>query len=141
MKIKLYQDEELLNGTQHRLQQQEVHIWCMRWRNILPFWEKNQSIMSVEEIEKAEKYHFYIIEDDNLYDFYYAKETIVPLKALDYKNRVIYIKSFSKIWTPGLRMGFMLFPKKFLESIQRAKYTTDIATSGFLQRGVAYYLQ
>ena len=59
MKIKLYQDEELLNGTQHRLQQQEVHIWCMRWRNILPFWEKNQSIMSVEEIEKAEKYHFY----------------------------------------------------------------------------------
>lgn len=59
MKIKLYQNEELLNGTQHRLQQQEVHIWCMRWRNILPFWEKNQSIMSVEEIEKAEKYHFY----------------------------------------------------------------------------------
>ena len=92
-------------------------------------------------LELAEKYHFYIIEDDNLYDFYYAKETIVPLKALDYKNRVIYIKSFSKIWTPGLRMGFMLFPKKFLESIQRAKYTTDIATSGFLQKGVAYYLQ
>ena len=47
-------------------------------------------------LELAEKYHFYIIEDDNLYDFYYGAERIVPLKALDYKNKVIYIKSFLK---------------------------------------------
>ena len=92
-------------------------------------------------LELAEKYHFYIIEDDNLYDFYYGKEKIVPLKALDYKNKVIYIKSFSKIWMPGLRMGFMLLPKKLLESVQSAKYTTDISTSGFLQKGVEYYLR
>ena len=89
----------------------------------------------------AEKYDFYIIEEDTLYDFYNGEEDIVPLKTLEYKNRVIYIKSFSKIWMPGLRMGFMLFPKKFLEGIQRAKYTTDISTSGFLQKGVAYYLK
>lgn len=92
-------------------------------------------------LDLAEKYHFYIIEDDNLYDFYYGKNKIVPLKALDYKNKVIYIKSFSKIWVPGLRMGFMLLPKKLLESVQSAKYTTDISTSGFLQKGVEYYLR
>lgn len=92
-------------------------------------------------LELAEKYHFYIIEDDNLYDFYYGGEKIVPLKALDYKNKVIYIKSFSKILMPGLRMGFMLLPKKLLESVQSAKYTTDISTSGFLQKGVEYYLR
>ncbi len=92
-------------------------------------------------LELAEKYHFYIIEDDNLYDFYYGKEKIVPLKVLDYKNKVIYIKSFSKIWMPGLRMGFMLLPKKLLESVCSAKYTTDISTSGFLQKGVEYYLK
>ena len=92
-------------------------------------------------LELAEKYHFYIIEDDNLYDFYYGAERIVPLKALDYKNKVIYIKSFSKILMPGLRMGFMLLPKKLLESVQSAKYTTDISTSGFLQKGVEYYLR
>ncbi len=92
-------------------------------------------------LELAEKYHFYIIEDDNLYDFYYGSEKIVPLKALDYKNKVIYIKSFSKIWMPGLRMGFMLLPKKLLERVQSAKYTTDISTSGFLQKGVEYYLR
>ncbi len=92
-------------------------------------------------LELAEKYHFYIIEDDNLYDFYYGKEKIIPLKALDYKNKVIYIKSFSKIWMPGLRMGFMLLPKKLLESVRSAKYTTDISTSGFLQKGVEYYLK
>ena len=54
-------------------------------------------------LELAEKYHFYIIEDDNLYDFYYGGEKIVPLKALDYKNKVIYIKSFSKILMPAVK--------------------------------------
>ena len=48
-------------------------------------------------LELAEKYDTYIIEEDDFYDFHYDKEPIVPLKALDYKNRVIYIKSFSKI--------------------------------------------
>ena len=40
-------------------------------------------------LELAEKYDTYIIEEDEFYDFHYDKEPIVPLKALDYKNRVI----------------------------------------------------
>ena len=44
-------------------------------------------------LELAEKYDTYIIEEDDFYDFHYDKEPIVPLKALDYKNRVIYIQN------------------------------------------------
>ncbi len=51
-------------------------------------------------LELAEKFNFYIIEDDNLYDFNYTRSPLVPYKALDYRNRVIYIKSFSKILMP-----------------------------------------
>lgn len=92
-------------------------------------------------LELAEKYDTYIIEEDDFYDFYYGKEPIVPLKALDYKNRVIYIKSFSKILMPGLRMGLIVLPKKIRRAVMEAKYTTDISTSGFLQRAMAYYLR
>ena len=77
----------------------------------------------------------------DFYDFYYGKEPLVPLKALAYKNRVIYIKSFSKILMPGLRMGLMVLPKKIQQVVMEAKYTTDISTSGFLQRAMAYYLE
>lgn len=92
-------------------------------------------------IEIAEKNDIYIIEDDNLYDFNYTGESIVPLKALDYKNRVIYIKSFSKILMPGLRTGFMIIPPKIKDDVIRAKYTSDISTSGFMQRAVYEYLK
>lgn len=91
-------------------------------------------------LDLAEKYDFYIIEDDNLYDFNYAKTELVPFKAVDYKNRVIYIKSFSKILMPGLRIGFAVLPKKIIHNITAAKYTTDISTSGFLQKAVHLYL-
>lgn len=92
-------------------------------------------------IELAEKYDTYIIEDDNLYDFNYTKSNITPIKALDYKNRVIYIKSFSKILMPGLRVGFIVIPKKILNKITAAKYTTDISTSGFIQKSLDIYLR
>ena len=63
----------------------------------------------------------------------------MPYKALDYQNRVIYIKSFSKILMPGLRMGFAVLPNKITQSIMNAKYTTDISTSGVLQKALDIY--
>ncbi len=91
-------------------------------------------------LELCAKYDTYIIEEDNQSEFNYSDDTIVPLKALDYKNRVIYIKTFSKILMPGLRIGFMVLPKKILQQVLSAKYTSDIATSGFIQRAFHLYL-
>lgn len=92
-------------------------------------------------LELSEKYDAYIVEDDNLYDFNYSKKPVVPMKALDFRNRVIYVKSFSKILMPGLRIGFVILPKKMMNSVRNAKYTTDIATSGFLQKAFDLYLR
>ncbi len=92
-------------------------------------------------LDLAEQYDAYLVEDDNLYDFNYGDAPILSLKALDYKNRVIYIKSFSKILMPGLRIGFMVIPKKILHHVMTAKYTTDISTSGFIQKALDYYLR
>lgn len=94
-----------------------------------------------ELLELAIKYNFYIIEEDNLSDFIYSDNKPVTLKALDYKNRVIYIKSFSKILMPGLRLGYMLLPRAISESVANIKYSTDISTSGFLQRGFEMFLK
>lgn len=92
-------------------------------------------------LELAERYDTYIIEEDDFYDFHYSKEPLVPLKALDYKNRVVYIKSFSKILMPGLRMGLMVLPKRIHQGVMAAKYTTDISTSGFIQKALENYLR
>ena len=57
-------------------------------------------------LELAEKYDFLIIEDDHLSDLSFSYEKVYPLKSDDKNNRVVYIKSFSKIFMPGLRIAF-----------------------------------
>lgn len=94
-----------------------------------------------ELLEIAYKYNIYIIEEDNLSDFNYSDNPIITLKALDYKNKVIYIKSFSKILMPGLRLGYMVLPKIISNNVLSAKYSTDISTSSFFQRAFELYFR
>ena len=98
--------------------------------------EKKRALLTL-----ASKYDFYIVEEDNQSDFSYNDKPNVPLKALDNKNRVVYIKSFSKILMPGLRLGFMLLPKAVQGYVEAAKYTSDVDTSGFIQRAFALFVQ
>ena len=42
---------------------------------------------------------------------------------------------------PGLRIGLAVLPKKIHQAVMEAKYTTDISTSGFIQRALEYYLR
>ena len=42
---------------------------------------------------------------------------------------------------PGLRMGLIVLPKKIHQAVMEAKYTSDISTSGFIQRAMEYYLR
>lgn len=93
-----------------------------------------------ELIKLSEKYGFYIIEDDYLSDLYYCNHKPSLIKSYDYCDRVILVKSFSKIFMPGMRIGFMVVPKKLLQRIAAAKRLTDISTSGFIQRVFELYI-
>ena len=93
-------------------------------------------------LELALQYDFYIVEDDFLSDLDFANESSHrTLKAIDKYNRVLYIKSFSKVLMPGLRMGFLITPTSLFQRILQAKHATDISSSGFIQRAFDIYLQ
>lgn len=89
----------------------------------------------------ADKYNFYIIEDDYVSDLDFTEKNFTPLKAMDKNNRVIFIKSFSKLFMPGLRLGFMIAPPNLQQNILEAKHTTDISTSGLIQRAFDFYVR
>ncbi|MDS0526384.1 PLP-dependent aminotransferase family protein [Clostridium sp. SHJSY1] len=92
-------------------------------------------------IKLAKKYDFYIIEDDYLSELIYDEGVeYMPFKWLDRDDRVIYIKSFSKIFLPGIRIGYMVMPAVFKESMQNSKFNTDIATSSLMQRALEMYI-
>lgn len=94
-----------------------------------------------ELLKLANKHNFYIIEDDFLTDLSFDKDKKTPLKSIDKNDKVIFIKSFSKIFMPGVRIGFLTLPDKLFRDIVKAKHTTDISSSGFLQRSFDEYLR
>ena len=91
-------------------------------------------------IELAKKYDFYILEDDYLSELRYEEYfDHIPYRALD-EERVIYIKSFSKIFLPGVRVGYLIAPDKFSETLEHTKASSDISTSSLMQRALELYI-
>lgn len=101
------------------------------------------STQKKEQILKlAEEYDFYIIEDDYLSELIYdINIEYKSFKSLDNNDRVIYIKSFSKIFLPGIRIGYLICPDNFKEAIQNSKVDTDISTSSLMQRALDLYIE
>lgn len=93
-----------------------------------------------ELIALAKKHNFYIIEDDHISDLYYREKPVL-LKALDDGDKVLYIKSFSKLFLPGLRLAFLWVPEIYSDKTALAKYSSDISSSGFFQRALDLFLR
>ncbi len=98
--------------------------------------EKRKALLGL-----AERYNFFIIEDDYVSDLDFEHRDYALLKSLDTTGRVVLIKSFSKIFMPGLRLGFMVVPPQLSQDLLAAKHTTDISTSGLLQRAFDLYIR
>lgn len=95
----------------------------------------------IKILELARKYDFYIIEDDCFSDFYYTKR-VSTLKSYDKlgEERVIYIKTYSKIMMPDLGLAMMILPPLLLERAIYVKYSIDHSTSGLRQKILEYLI-
>ncbi len=88
-------------------------------------------------IELADRYNFWIIEDDTCNEFYYAGDTLLPtVKSYDQPGRVIYLKSFSKLIFPAVRFGLITAQKPLMEKLGGAKAIFDRGISLPLARSV-----
>lgn len=91
-------------------------------------------------VELAEKYDVYIVEDDILGDLDPNPKSD-PLFSFDPSGRVIYIKSFSKIFLPGLRMGAVILPSIMIKNFLRYKFSSDFNSSALSQGALEIYLK
>lgn len=88
--------------------------------------------MSLEKrkrlLELASEYNVLIIEDNPYGDLRFKGEELPTLKSLDTENRVIYCGSFSKILSPGMRLGYIIGPAPLFEKIEMLKQVNDVHT-------------
>ncbi len=68
----------------------------------------------------ARQYHFLIVED-GAYDALYFDAQIPPMKTLDIEGQVLYLGTFSKTISPGLRVGWVIGPAHLVEAMARFK--------------------
>lgn len=90
-------------------------------------------------LELAEQYDLAIIEDDIYGDTAFGAVPD-PLKAIDTENRVILCSSFSKCMSRDLRLGW-ISGARWHSRIIRLKLVTQLASSRYLQQGVADYME
>ena len=77
----------------------------------------------------AQKYNVMILEDNPYGEIRFDDEQICTIKSLDTDGRVIYAGSFSKILSPGMRVGFAIAPKEVCSKLIVAKQVSDVHTN------------
>jgi DNA-binding transcriptional MocR family regulator len=73
-----------------------------------------------------------ILEDDVFGELRYDGAVLPSLKSLA-SHLVIYIGSFSKMLTPGLRVGWVVAPRPVIRQLRVLKQATDLQTSLLVQ--------
>ena len=79
-------------------------------------------------IELANKYDVLVLEDNPYGDLRFSGEEVPTLKSLDTEGRVIYAGSFSKILSPGMRLGYIIGAEELLTKIEILKQVNDVHT-------------
>ncbi|HET6498998.1 MAG TPA: PLP-dependent aminotransferase family protein, partial [Coriobacteriia bacterium] len=82
-------------------------------------------------LELARTYDIPVVEDDPYGRLRFEGGHVKPLRSLD--SEVIYLGTFSKIFAPGLRLGWMTAPRPILAKVLLAKQAADLCGSAFAQ--------
>lgn len=86
--------------------------------------EKRKAIYAL-----AKQYGVIILEDNPYGDLRFKGADIPTLKSMDDEGLVIYVGSFSKILSAGLRIGFVLAPSAVMQKMVVAKQGEDVHTA------------
>lgn len=95
-------------------------------------------------IELLAKYNIPLVEDNPYGELRYSGESLPSLLELDAarsggieNGHVIYVGTFSKIMTPGLRLGWVVAASPVIDKLVQAKQSVDLHTST-LDQFIAY---
>jgi DNA-binding transcriptional MocR family regulator len=91
-------------------------------------------------LDLARRFDLLILEDGVCSELRYEGRPIPSLCALDGEGRVVYVNSFSKFLLPGIRVGYLVAPRRLAERLVTVKQSADLFTSSLMQRALAEYL-
>lgn len=111
----------------------------LRLVHVNPIFQNPSSVVYTQDkraelARLADRFGFYVIEDDLFSDLAWDGSFISPVRSFDTAGRVIFVKSFSKSLMPGLRIACLEAPPQLRERFESVKRSIDISSNGLMQR-------
>ncbi|CCQ98265.1 2-aminoadipate transaminase [[Clostridium] ultunense Esp] len=92
-------------------------------------------------VELANKHNVAILEDNPYGELRFEGEFLPAVKHYDTEGRVIFLGTFSKIFCPGLRLGWVAADEEVLNKFIMVKQGADLQSSTISQMEVAKFLE
>ena len=92
-------------------------------------------------VELARQRELLVVEDNPYGLLRFGGEPLPPLYQLDGGDFVVYVGTFSKILSPGIRLGWAVAPPPVMEKIVLGKQASDLCTSTLTQHFVREYFR
>lgn len=90
--------------------------------------------------ELADKYNVAILEDNPYGDLRFEGEYVPSVKTCDLSEKVLVGGTFSKIFCPGLRIGWIAGDKELIKKFVLVKQGADLQCNTFAQISIYDYL-
>jgi len=96
--------------------------------------ERRRQLLNVVRRYSDQEHRIFIVEDAAYRELRYQGEDTPPLKAFDEDNRhVVYLGTFSKPFSPGLKTGFGFLPRELVPTLLHLKGSHDFGSANFCQ--------
>lgn len=138
--VGMQEDGMDMNQLQHILHHHSIKLLY----TVPDFQNPTGSVMSLRKRQQllalAEQYDFMILEDAPYRALRYRGISLPTLRELDDHDRVIHVGSFSKILSPGLRIGWVTASGAILQQLVNLKSSADLESSSLMMRAIDAYL-
>ena len=91
--------------------------------------------------ELANEYHVVVAEDDPDRDLRYTGSPLPSIKSFDTDGWAVFLGSFSKIISPGLRVGYVAGDPAIIRKCTVGKQSTDVHTANLNQAIVDQFIR
>ena len=90
--------------------------------------------------ELAVKYDVLVIEDEAYFELCYNGSAPECIKSMDTTGHIIFLGSYSKTISPGLRCGYLILDKSLMSKVVVAKQCADVNTTVYSQMLISEFI-
>ncbi|MDY3953968.1 MAG: PLP-dependent aminotransferase family protein [Anaerovoracaceae bacterium] len=91
-------------------------------------------------MELVQQYEVAVLEDAAYSELNFSGRKETPLVSMDKANQVVYCGTFSKVFCPGIRIGWIYTNPRWIDAYLLLKNNVDLSSAAITQRQMADYL-